>query len=306
MSVLPPIKPIAEAVLARGGPARLARALRPDRDSVLAYHNVLPDGVESGGDTSLHISRSRFVAHLDRIQETCRVVSLARLLDGSPADDGRPRVALTFDDAYRGALEQGLAELERRGLPATVFVPPGTLGGRVFWWDLLTDRDGEPLRGKIRQVALNVFRGEEKLVLEWADRCGFGRSELHPLARSASLPELDAAAERPGVRVGAHGWSHANLTVLAEAEARVELDRSLRWIQRRYGDTAIPVVSYPYGLSSPEVERSARGVGYRGGVLVTGGALPPGIENPLALPRISVPSGLSPDGLQLRLSGILT
>lgn len=305
VSVFAEIKPIAEAVLARG-PARLVGALKAPRDCVLAYHNVLPGDVESRGDPSLHISRSRFAAHLDRLQETCRLVPLSRLLLDPPAPDrDRPRVALTFDDGYRGALTVGVDELEGRRLPATFFVPPGRLKGRVFWWDLVTDRDGEPLRGMARRIALEVFRGEQEKTLEWADRCGFGRREVHPLARSASLDELDEAAARPGMTLGSHGWSHANLAALEEHEVAVELKRSLSWLRERYGDSALPVVSYPYGRSSPDVERTARAEGYRAGLRVSGGALPTGTREPWALPRINAPSGLSPHGLQLRLSGIV-
>lgn len=300
------IKPIAEAVLARGGPARLLRALGNRRDCVLAYHNVLPDGAESGGDTSLHVRRSRFADHLDRIQETCRVVPLSRILDEPTSDDGRTRVALTFDDGYRGALAEGLEEVEQRGLSATVFVPPRTLGGRTFWWDLVVDRNGEPLRGMARRVALEIFRGEEERVLEWADRAGLGRSEVHPMARSASLAELDRAAARPGVTLAPHGWSHANLAALDDEEVAAELERSLAWLRQRYGTAVIPVVSYPYGRSSPGVERRARAAGYRAGMGVSGGALPRMVSEPMALPRINVPSGLSSDGLHLRLSGILS
>lgn len=305
MPVLDMVKPLAEAVLARAGPAHIVRALRTRRDVVLIYHNVLPDDAGSQGDPSLHISLSRFSSHLDRIQDGCRVVSLAALVHEGAPDDERPRVALTFDDAYRGALTLGLDELERRELPATIFVPPATLGGRTFWWDLLEDHEGRPLRGMARRIALEVFRGERDRVLDWADRCGFGRRELHPLARSASLAEMDRAATRPGVGIGAHGWSHANLAALDGDEVARELRRSREWLRERYGPVAVPVVSYPYGRSSPAVENRARAEGFLAGFRGAGGALPNGTRDPVGLPRINVPSGLSADGLQLRLSGLL-
>ena len=108
------VKRIAErglrAVLA---PARL-RALR-QRALVVAYHNVVPDDWAGGGDRSLHLSRSDFIARLDVLQTTHDVVPLAALLDCTASSYKRPRAAITFDDAYRGAVTIGILELGAAG-----------------------------------------------------------------------------------------------------------------------------------------------------------------------------------------------
>ncbi|MFF9275494.1 polysaccharide deacetylase family protein [Streptomyces griseosporeus] len=57
---------------------------------------------------------------------------------------GAPRrsVLLTFDDGYRSFLEEGLPVLRELGVPATVFVLSGLLGGRSRWMPEMPD---EPL-----------------------------------------------------------------------------------------------------------------------------------------------------------------
>lgn len=304
VAVLSEIKPWAEAVLARGGPARLARALRAPADHLVGYHNIVPDAAAVAGDRSLHLPLSRFREHLDRIGEMARVVPLRELLDEPEPAEPEARVALTFDDAYRGALTLGLDELEARGWPATVFVPPGCLGDRTFWWDALSDERGRPLRGVARDVALAVFRGERDRVLGWGERCGLRRVRAHPVARSVRADELDEVADRPGVTLGSHGWSHTNLAAEDPRRLEAQLGLSLGWLRKRYDERALPVISYPYGRRSPEVERAAERVGYRAGVRVRGGALSRIGPRPFSVPRINAPAGLSAHGLHLRLAGL--
>src|SRR5207253_4854215 len=54
------LKAVVEGLLAHGGAATLARAARRGGALVLAYHNILPDGVPATGDRSLHLARARF------------------------------------------------------------------------------------------------------------------------------------------------------------------------------------------------------------------------------------------------------
>src|SRR3989442_489110 len=83
---------------------------------ILAYHGVVPYGAAAAGERTLFISQRVFAAHLD---------VLAALADVAPLDqidepgDGRPRVAITLDDAYSGAVNDGVRELVKRSLPAT-------------------------------------------------------------------------------------------------------------------------------------------------------------------------------------------
>lgn len=287
-----------------GVAGRFARR-RPSRRVVLAYHNVLPDDVAPGGDRSLHIPRERFAAHLDLLAREARVVPLADLLEAPPALDGdrRPVVAVTFDDAYSGAVTAGVAELAARGLPATICVPPAFVGGRTFWWDALASPGGD-LAASVRDAVLDECRGDDTAARSWAAARNLPVSDdLPPAFRCAGEPELRAALGAPGLTVASHTWSHRNLARLEPAEAREELERPRGWLAR-FGDGALPVITYPYGLHSAAVRSLAGDAGYRAAFRVDGGALGPA-DDRFALPRLNVPAGLSPEGLLLRLAGLV-
>ncbi|MBK8005203.1 MAG: polysaccharide deacetylase family protein [Gemmatimonadetes bacterium] len=127
-----------ERLLAQAGPAALSRRAFRRRGLVLAYHNILPAGQAAPADHSLHLAEATFRAQLDLLEQHAHIVPLADLLAGKLIGEG-PYVALTFDDAYRGAVTVGLRELAHRGHPATLFVTPGCPGGGAFWWDRISD-----------------------------------------------------------------------------------------------------------------------------------------------------------------------
>jgi hypothetical protein len=128
------VKAAVETVLVRGGAAKLARHFHRDRTLVLAYHNIVPHGDPVAGDCSLHLPQRQFAAQLDLLVELCDVIPLDSALERNGRGK-RPRVAITFDDAYRGTVTAGVSELVSRGLPATIFVVPAFVGGGAFWWD---------------------------------------------------------------------------------------------------------------------------------------------------------------------------
>ncbi len=297
------LKRTVEWLLARGGPASLGRRRVRGRGLVLAYHNVVPEGAEARGDRSLHLAEADFARQLDELVRHCRVVPLEEIFDAGRR--GPPRVAITFDDAYRGAVTAGLARVASLGLPATVFVAPAYLGdgGRDFWWDALAGRDS--LSPAEREDALTRCRGEDAAIrLDPAWR-GRESTPLPSHARAASLEELQRAASQPGVVIAAHTWSHPNLARLTDDEVRDELRRPMAWLAERFGASYGPWLAYPYGRTSPAVSRIAAEVGYRAAFRVDGGWMPLAATLSHDLPRFNVPAGLSLDGFRLRLAGLL-
>src|SRR5690606_35559597 len=102
-------KSTVETLLIRSQLPSLIRRVRPS-DLILAYHNVVPEGESAAGDRSLHLPVADLRSQLDRLTRTHDVVPLASLLDPG-VERNRPRVAITFDDAYRGAITCGVDEL---------------------------------------------------------------------------------------------------------------------------------------------------------------------------------------------------
>ncbi len=210
------IKRLVERALVVTGPARAGRALLRDRVLVLAYHNILPDGTPPSGERSLHLPFEDFGWQLDELSRYCEIVPLTDIVEPSRGD-GRLRVAITFDDAYRGTLTHAVPALARRGMPATIFVPPGMLGKGAFWWDRLAAQDGtiDPV---LRSELLNGKQGKAESIEAWAPEDRRERASVTADAMPASEDELALAVSAGGITLGAHSWSHPNLAALDSAE----------------------------------------------------------------------------------------
>lgn len=293
-------KRLIELALVHGGVASFARSRRVGQVLVLAYHNVVPDGERRCGDRSLHLAQRDFAAQLDTLSTTHDVVPLADALGEAPAHGARPRAAITFDDAYHGALTAGVAELVRRGLPATIFVPPSFVGGRTFWWDEVAEARGA-LDPGLRQFLLTELRGEDARVREWL---GGTDDALPAHAHCVDEQELGRAASTSGISLGSHTWSHLNLATLHGEELDRELRRPVQWLRERFANT-LPVLSFPYGIESDEARRAARDAGYRAAMLISGGWMRRDVQDPFALPRLDVPAALSVAGFRLRTAGVI-
>ena len=288
------------ALVASGLPA-LGRQRRRGDTLVLAYHNVVPDGLAAFGDRSLHLPLARFRRQLATLRETHDVVGLEQL--DAPSSSTRPRAAITFDDAYAGALLLGLPAVLELGFPATIFVAPELLGRDAMWWDLLAD----PARGLddgIRTHALEALRGDHDAIMSWATAQRLSRRTPPPEARLGTPDELRAAARQPGVSIGLHTWSHRNLARLDAAEATTEFERSREWLTANVGPPR-PWLAYPYGRYADATLTAARAAGLTRAFRVEGGWTRTASAGPLVTPRLNVPAGMSERGFALRLSGVI-
>ncbi|HWZ27237.1 MAG TPA: polysaccharide deacetylase family protein [Gemmatimonadales bacterium] len=290
------LKRALEAGFIYGGPGRLVSYVRRHQVIVLAYHNVVADDEAGFGDASLHLPVSRFRAHLEMLARGCDFVPLRAVLD-SRGGSGRVRIVVTFDDAYEGTITHGLPELARLGIPATIFVSPGFLGGKTFWWDDFRFVVGSPER---RHALMNLA-GDDDRVREWARAQGLSPIPTPPSFRVTSEARLRAVAGG-AITLGAHGWRHRNFASLSDADLREELERPRQWLEERLPGV-IPWVAYPYGLSDERVQSAAAAAGYQGGLLTVGGGATVPPANPCRTPRFTVPAGLSKNGLAIRTSG---
>lgn len=301
------VKRLVEHVLVRVATTGVPHRLHGGGNLVLAYHNIVPDGEPISGERSLHLPQRRFAEQLDALLETgVRVVSLDEMMGPGPrreVAEADRRVAITFDDGYGGAVEAGVEELVRRDLKATIFVVPGLVDGREFWWDALSAPEGS-MSLATREAALSTARGRNDEVFAWARRYGLPTGEVPEHARSASEASLRIAADTGAIRIASHTWSHPNLTTLSDEECRTELVRASDWLHARFGGP--DWLSYPYGLYDQRSERLASATGLRGAFRIDGGWLPASFDHDdeFRLPRLSVPSGLSREGFVLRLAGL--
>jgi peptidoglycan/xylan/chitin deacetylase (PgdA/CDA1 family) len=267
---------------------------------ILAYHGIIPEGQSPAGERALFVWQRDFAGQLDMLAAEADVVPLNRIDD---AGDGRPRVAITFDDAYAGAVNEGVRELAKRGLPATIFVVPGRLNGHVFWWDALS-HGREMLDASVRNHALQELTGADERVRAWAASEALPTSDALPAyARAATRAELAAALAFPGITVGSHTWSHRNLATLGPIDLLGELLKSREWLRAEFGDKAIDWLAYPYGLDSAEVHSAVADASYEGALRIGGGWHRSTDVSRFARPRFSIGSRLSVAGLRSRLNG---
>ena len=269
---------------------------------VLAWHNVVPHGERQCGERSLHMPWQDFLDQLSVLETEAEIVPLSRIRDPGVSARRKPLVALTFDDAYSGAVSAAIPELVRRKLPATMFVAPGILDRKPFWWDSLASAETGFLEPGLREHALTVLRGDGEQVINWASTLRLPIQTLPEHSLGASAQSVRQITWTDSIELGAHSWSHANLAALIPSALADELKRPMDWI-RESGVIRPVTISYPYGSHSREVDLAATAVGYSAAFRVDGGWIAEGRVSDFVLPRFNVPAGLSIAGLQARLGG---
>lgn len=290
-------KGLAESALVHLGIARISRILRGGQTLILAYHNVVPDEDARAHPHTLHLPLSHFLGHLDFLQANTEVISLEKL-GTSPAKGSRPRVALTFDDCYVGAMELAAGELNRRGLPGTFFVCPGLLSSDAFWWDLY-DAAGDGT------TVFQELGGKQERILEWYASQPTAQLTPSNWRRPAPLSALQRAVEgNSHLRLASHSWTHPNLGLLTGYDLRFQLEEPRKWLLDHF-DQSSDWFASPYGFSSPELRQMASQVGYSGVLEIAGDWVPPTGWDRWRTPRLSIPHGVSSLGFQLRISGIV-
>src|SRR4028118_469591 len=113
---------------------------------ILLYHRV----VDSHSDPwALSVTPRHFDEHLEVLRQHTSPLRLSQLpeaiSDNSLEDHS---IVITFDDGYADNLHSAKPLLERHGIPATVFLTTGYIGGkRELRWDEL-DRLLRPARAR--------------------------------------------------------------------------------------------------------------------------------------------------------------
>jgi peptidoglycan/xylan/chitin deacetylase (PgdA/CDA1 family) len=141
----------------------------------LLYHNVVPNKPElSGGPDWFSVSARAFDQQLDRIIQRdflgCSIAEAMRR-------DGKPRIAITFDDGDAGQYQRAFPALAEREMTATFFIVTEWVGqpGYVSWDELRTMKDAgmsiqshtctHPLLTELppERVAEELIRSKERL-----------------------------------------------------------------------------------------------------------------------------------------------
>jgi peptidoglycan/xylan/chitin deacetylase (PgdA/CDA1 family) len=138
----------------------------------------------------------------------------------------RGMAALTFDDGFTGVLEHAVPELQRHGMPMTVFLVAQTLTdeGLGAWWV----RTPPPW-------PLTTLTVEEVLHLRDV-----------------------------GIDLQSHSWAHQDLPELDEDACEQDLRNSREFLEDLL-HAPVPYLAYPRGLHDEKVRRAAGRAGYSHG-----------------------------------------
>jgi peptidoglycan/xylan/chitin deacetylase (PgdA/CDA1 family) len=175
-----------------GGRAALKRRLaavtgrRPAAGlTVLIYHRV-------GGGTpdERDLPVEAFRAQMD-VLTRYRVLSLDDALAELAVGDDRPKVVITFDDGFADVHSPALPILEERGLPFTLYVATGYLGGLMHWDGSTAKAPGPALTwDQLGEVAASPL-------------CTIGNhTHNHVRPERLTEEELDACSEALSSRLG--------------------------------------------------------------------------------------------------------
>ncbi len=187
---------------------------------VLCYH-----AVSDSWPAPLSVTPS---ALHDQVQRLVRRGYRPRCFSDAVLDPVAGRtLVVTFDDAFASVHAQALPVLRGLGIPATVFVPTGHVGGGPMQWPGI---DG------------------------WAD--GPHSNEL-----TGCTWEQIAELRQERWEVGSHSHSHQRLTTLTDEDLRIELRDSKTKCETRTG-VACRSLAYPYGDHDARVVAAAQDAGY--------------------------------------------
>ena len=276
------------------------------------YHRILPriQAAREGVLPGMYVAPETFARHLAWLETYFRVLPLHEIVAGIAGDRPLPpgACAITFDDGWRDNAEYALPELERRGLPATIFVVTQRVGtSGAFWPDEIGRRmatlgaheqqglaqrlgasaSPEPIYALVHHLKplSEAQRGEALDALrEATDAPSSGAPEL------LDWDELTRLASA-GIDIEAHGATHAILSALPAVEAEREL-RTARETMRAHGHGRHRLLAYPNGDHDAEVRRIARELGYRGAVTTENG-LASARSDAMSIPRVALHDDVS-------------
>lgn len=209
-----------------------------------------------------------FRMHLEVIGSNFNVLPLLEAIERHRTASLPPRTAcITFDDGYADNAEIALPELQKRDMPATIFVASDFLDGGSMWNDRIIDavrttrEESLDLTGLGLQVhPVNNVESRQELVPLLIDRAKY----LPPPERHDFVSELQeqAAVSNPqnmmltseqlrmlsdgGMEIGGHTVTHPILGKLSVSEAETEIAGGRDRLEEIIG-APVRLFAYPNG-----------------------------------------------------------
>ena len=154
---------------------RLWNNLTGKKLTILTFHAVTNNGAELSmqGLPTISISRDNFDSLLRFIRKHYKIIPMQKYME-CVRGEGRlfgNSLILSFDDGYKGVMENALPVLRKYEAPAVLFIPPAAIDeGRFFWWDavyVLLSGNSNSLLGENAHPDPNV-----RHYLTWMEKIG--------------------------------------------------------------------------------------------------------------------------------------
>ncbi|MGE9290232.1 MAG: polysaccharide deacetylase family protein [Puniceicoccales bacterium] len=279
---------------------------------VVYWHNVYPRSLGAWDEALPRLTTEAFTRQIEWISRHFKPLDLSDFLDREEGfDPGKRRLAITFDDGFRGVKDYALPILERAGWTGTVFVLDRTheegSGSPLMHSEILeilfrltaeSEYDGSPLGDEKERCDAYLKTKQILRPLNPAQRTEFCRrvgetlrvspdsvhrfAADHPDTYAKLSPEDCQYLHDRGWTIGAHTANHPRLTALSPAGVRSEVSIGTRCQERR----GKKVFAYPYGDVNEAVAQEVQALGYDA-AFTTYPALLTGAENPFLAPRMS-------------------
>jgi peptidoglycan/xylan/chitin deacetylase (PgdA/CDA1 family) len=165
--------------------------------------------------------RGEFARQMDILLRLAKPISADHQ---TPLAPGQRYAAVTFDDGFVSVIQNALPELQDRSIPATIFVPTGSLGRSPLW---ITD-PSSPSR--------------KETVLSAEELKGLNGTNL--------------------LTIGSHSVNHPNFLKSEPAQARAELVESKSTLEQILGSEVV-LFSFPHGAHNEPLLQQAKEAGYR-------------------------------------------
>jgi peptidoglycan/xylan/chitin deacetylase (PgdA/CDA1 family) len=266
-------------------PSPVARAFRKLMRgrylTVLCYHRVLDTDGEFPFDSDLvSASTAQFREQLRYISRNYNVLnfrSLARYLRKNNGRFPDNPLLITFDDGYIDNYTVAYPMLREFGLPATIFVTAGFIGGkRLFWWDRIAYIVKKTARKSISldrpvEISLDIESFDDRQecarrVIKLAKTIPEDAKEelIGELSRQLNVTPPDGEADyvmsweqlremnEQGIEIGAHSVNHPIFSNVDDRRLGEEVAYSRKLIEEKVGAEVITFGSPGRGIMDPE------------------------------------------------------